>query len=198
MYLKTISFTEKIRQAAQRLKERGKEPFETSDLGHEAGVRTQAEHKKMVNAVHEMRKTGEIVSVSRGRYQYIGRKKQYRKDKMWRVIRAKRTFSLDDLAELGGASRLYCKEFVALLIRRGIVKKISKPGVLAVYRLVEDPGPGLEPDRKKAEKLREIRARQKLMLEALDRFEDGIREVRKMLLDEMAGEEEQCKQQQPI
>lgn len=188
------SFTEKVRQAARRLRERGEEPFGANDLGHEAGIKTRAEHKKMVNAVHEMRKTGEIESVIRGRYCYRGRKKQFRKDKMWRVIRAKRTFTLDDLAELSGASRLYCKEFVALLIRREVVKKISKPGVPAVYRLVEDPGPALAPDRDKAEKLREIRARQKLragverMIEEMKSFEREIRAVRETLLE--SGEEE--------
>ena len=176
-----VSFTEKVRQAAQRLKKRGEEPFGTGDVGHEMFIQTREDHKKMLNAVYELRKQDEIISVARGRYEYVPKSTRQLKDKLWRVVRAKRKFTLDDLVELTGAKRIYCKEFVALLIRRGIVRKITSPGVLAVYRMIEDPGPELEPDRDKADKLREIRERRKEWEAALAAAEQQLVEAQKSL-----------------
>ena len=52
--------------------------------------------------------------------------KQSIKAIMWRLLRARKVVTYDELQELAGASRPYAQEWMADLVREGIVKKLSK------------------------------------------------------------------------
>ena len=56
---------------------------------------------------------------------------------MWRLLRARKVVSYDDLQELAGASRSYAREWMATLIKREVVRKLSK----GRYQLINDAAP---------------------------------------------------------
>lgn len=45
---------------------------------------------------------------------------------MWRLLQSRKVVTYDDLQELAGVSRCYAQEWMATLIKRGIVRKLSK------------------------------------------------------------------------
>jgi len=53
---------------------------------------------------------------------------------MWRLLQARKLVTYDDLQELSGASRIYAQEWMATLLKREVVKKLSK----GRYQLVCD------------------------------------------------------------
>jgi hypothetical protein len=58
-------------------------------------------------------------------------------DRMWRVIRAKRSFTRQDLVELAGVRIENVRQFTKLLRRHGYVCERSR----AQWELIRDPGP---------------------------------------------------------
>ena len=53
---------------------------------------------------------------------------------MWRILRARKVVSYDDLQELSGASRVYAQEWMSTLVKREVVEKLSG----GRYRLVDE------------------------------------------------------------
>lgn len=56
---------------------------------------------------------------------------------MWRLLRARKVISYDELQELAGVSRSYAQEWMATLIKRQVVRKLSK----GRYQLINDAAP---------------------------------------------------------
>lgn len=73
------------------------------------------------------------------------------RDKMWRVIRAKRRFSKAELERIAEVKEGNCSSYVNLLLHHGFLRKIAKDGRQQVYLLIKDPGPKrpVTPERKK-------------------------------------------------
>lgn len=63
------------------------------------------------------------------------------RDKMWRLIRARRRFTRSELIRLSGAKLGSCEDYTKMLVRDGYLKVIGKDGHSQVYMLVKDPGP---------------------------------------------------------
>lgn len=63
------------------------------------------------------------------------------RDKMWRLIRARRRFTRRELMRLSGASLGSCEDFTQLLKRDGYLRVTGKDSRQQVYMLVKDPGP---------------------------------------------------------
>ena len=162
------SFAGKIREAAKTLGAGGRE-FKADDLGDRTGLQTRSDLKRMYRTVIDFTRAGEIERVNRGVYRYCGRpsKKPQAQLIMWRILRARRTVTVEDLQELAGASAGYIKEWFRMLRRRGIVQKVSD----GKYRLVHDPVE-MPRNEEKAEKLRDIREKKSA---ALDRAFQQLR-----------------------
>jgi hypothetical protein len=74
---------------------------------------------------------------------------------MWRVLRAKRTVTVEDLLMMAGAAGSYAREWLGMLEARGVVRKAGQK-----YVLIKDHVEMPENDAK-AERLRALRARMK-------------------------------------
>ena len=62
------------------------------------------------------------------------------RDRMWRLIRAKRRFTLVEIMRLAASSEGAAKDFIELLAAHGFLRMIGKDGHRHVYMLIKDPG----------------------------------------------------------
>jgi hypothetical protein len=153
------SFLGRCRAAAAELKEFG--AIDLADAVNEVGgtVKTR-------QAITDLRRDGSIVSIKPGRYRFVplrmvANAEPTIQEKMWRVVRAMRVFSVDDLVQMAGAKRSYASEFLQALVRTGYLDRSrAKP---AIYRVMKDSAQ-LPRNDAKAEKLKEIRQRRKTEL----------------------------------
>lgn len=174
-----MTFTDRIRTAAKAL---APGTFTKRDLSVKAEIKTREDDRRIGYVIHDMRKSGEIQSVTRGVYMYMGKakKKKQTKDVMWRALRAMRNMTVEDLREMSGAGEGYAKEWLWMLKRRGVVAERN-----GRYRLINDTGPnGMPENEEKAEKLRVLRLKKKeAALAALARAEAAIKEAREAMGD---------------
>lgn len=63
------------------------------------------------------------------------------RDKMWRLIRARRRFTRRELIRLSGASLGSATDFTQLLVKHKFIRTTGKDGHQNVYMLIKDPGP---------------------------------------------------------
>jgi len=171
----TETFTGRIREAARAL---APEVFTVRDLSIKAEVMTRKDHQRIRDVLHELRETGEIVRMGRGQYSYAGRskKKNELREVMWRVLRARRNVTVEDLMELAGASERYAREWLGMLVRRGVLSHHADR-----YRMIADPI-DMPSDEDKAQALRLLRQMKKTRaLEALDEASAAIAEARKLI-----------------
>ena len=80
----------------------------------------ESEKSRIRHALHDMRKSGEVVRVKQGFYRYVGKSKkpEYR-EIMWRILRARRSVTVDDLVEIAGRHRQYVHQWLRMLTIRG-------------------------------------------------------------------------------
>ena len=164
------TFAGRLRDAARSLGRAGS-TFTVKDLGHAMGIKTYAEHDTIRSALRDFLRRGEMVRTAPGVFRYQERptvKPQIR-ERMWRILRARRRVTVEDLQELAGASRSYAEEWLRMLTKRAVVRKCGG----GVFRMVEDPVAMLSND-EKAEQLRELRARKKAALAALEKAEVSL------------------------
>lgn len=146
------------------------------------GAALPATRRKIRDTIKDLKRTGEIESVDRGVYRWHGGKPASApeiREVMWRLLRARRVVTVDDLRELADASEHYAKEWLLTLAKHGVVRKTG-----ARYQLIKDTlvMPDLTDN---AEKLREIRRRKiAAALRSLDRAAAAIASA-KTALNEM-------------
>lgn len=63
------------------------------------------------------------------------------RDRMWRIIRARRRFTRLELRRLAGATISSCETFTQMLERDGYLRVIGKDSHQQVYMLIKDTGP---------------------------------------------------------
>jgi len=148
------SFANKVRKIIQ---DRFPETITITEIANALDIISKTGKQPLYNALIDLRKAGEIVRVKQGEYKWTGKPvKPQLREVMWRIFRARKRVSIEDLQELSGASELYIKEWLGLLCRRGIARK-TKPGI---YLMVKDTVI-IPDDDKKAERLRKIRRQKK-------------------------------------
>lgn len=76
------------------------------------------------------------------------------RDRMWRIIRARRRVTTRELARLSGTSPNTVNEYTRLLVKCGYLRVIGKDNRQNVYFLIKDPGPvrPITPEIKKGKK----------------------------------------------
>src|SRR4030042_5983787 len=81
--------------------------FRTQDIVDGLGsmIQTYKDRRRIKKAIYDCRKRGEITRTERGLYEYVGKMKPPElQEKMWKVLRAKRSVEKEDLQELAGTS----------------------------------------------------------------------------------------------
>jgi len=176
------TFTGRVREAAQNLAVPQRWEFTLEQLYDQVDVRSYNEKRKVRSVIGDLCRAGEIEVVGAGVYRLVSRPqgKPQIQEVMWRVLRARRTVTLADMEELAGASPAYATEWLQMLARRKIVRHLKNGN----WQMVTDPGPTMPLNDEKAERLRNLRAKKKEALDAMDRAFMAIAEAR-MAMSEM-------------
>ncbi len=94
--------------------------------------------RKLHSTLCELMRLGDVVRAAPGWYMWQGRKKEPSiQERMWRVLRCRRSVTIEDLMELAGAKKYYAQEFMDHLVRSGHVRKTGR-GKTAHWALVKD------------------------------------------------------------
>jgi len=143
--------TQRVREAAA-----GFARFTRADIDTKLGIRTRAGQQRVRSVIHDLRKSGEIVSIERGLYKYIEKSRPRTKiDIVWHLVRSHRHFSTDDIERLSSASRHTILEYLRCLATIGCIRKTGRQ----TWRLIQDLGPKTPINREKCKRLRELRKR---------------------------------------
>lgn len=139
------------------------------------GLVSDADKRPLYGALIDMRKSGEITRIARGKYKWAEKQtdKSQIREIMWRFFRAKRTISVEDLQEIAGAKKTYASEWLRMLCRNDIARKAGRK-----YIMIKDPV-AMPDDDEKAERLRKLRKSKTLA--ALNEAEIAIKKAREMV-----------------
>lgn len=172
------SMAGKVRNALKKLGRSGEE-ISASALAEHMGLRTHKKKIPLYATLTDMRKRGEVISIKKGVYQFKPIKKTLLRTIMWRILRAGKKASVEDLMELAGASEAYAQEWLRMLEKREIVKKMKG----GIYRLVDDVV--IEPENtERVERMRNWRKKKKLAMAALDKASKAIDTAKKALKED--------------
>ena len=149
------SLANRVRQAVNALIEEGKE-CSTGNISNKVGTMSRVEYKRVLNALCDLTKSGELRRVTRGVYALRDRQTPPEKRVvMWRLLRMRHAVTADDLVELAEVSRDYACQWLRTLEKHGVVRLTR-----GKYRLIKDTVamPVFDDN---AKKLRELRAKKK-------------------------------------
>jgi aryl-alcohol dehydrogenase-like predicted oxidoreductase len=127
------------------------------------------------SALRDLVRAGRVRRVGRAEYACAAPRGQAAapgRDRMWRVLRARRVVRPEDLAELAEVSEAYAREFLGALRRQKVVAPLGD----GRWRLTDDPVVMPE-DHARAERLREWRRRLLGIAAAVDRAEQAVAEA---------------------
>lgn len=167
---KGVGFANQVRMALQEMA--SQDPVNVKDVAAKLELISNAEKQPLYKTFRDFLKSGEIERTATDMFIYKGQKSQQKpelREILWRVLRARRSVTIDDLVELSGASQDYVKQWLNMLTRQEVVVVTvdKRPGKKTIYALIQDPVT-MPTDDKKAEKLRAIRDRKKEALNKLD------------------------------
>ena len=157
------SFSKTVLDKLSELAEAGNGEVHVTDLSDALMIQTTQKHKRMLNALSDLKKAGRIDRVRQAVYTRTPRTQEPdKREVMWRVLRMRKAVTIADLEELAGVSKFYAKEYLELLDRRGIVKRVvpPNPNHPHSWRMVRADAE-MPIDNDKAERYRKIRLQKK-------------------------------------
>lgn len=156
------------------------------DISAAMCTQTRVQHKRVMNILGEHARDGRLRRIRQGVYGPLASidRRPDKREIMWRLLKMRRRVTLDDLVELAGVSRDYAREWLAMLVKREVVRRaqaaINAP---AVWTLVGDPATMPE-NMEKAETYRNIRRQKKAQIASrLDVIDTAMVEIRTILSD---------------
>jgi predicted transcriptional regulator len=160
-----------VRKALQDLAKLG--DIKYADVAQRLDMVSDKEKQPLYRILNDFIKRGECEKVRRGVIRHIKTDPHPAKKTscMYRLIRANKsgTVTVGDLVATCGVTKKTASEYLGMLTKRGITRRISMPGNHpSKYQMVQDPGPGFVRNDVNAEKLRCIRAAKKEALEKMD------------------------------
>lgn len=164
-------------------------------LARALGLSSPRERETLRSALRDMRRRGEVERLPDGGYRRTGlkRDKPEIREVMWHFLRSRRQcgspVTVADLVEVCGASAKYATEWLQMLTRRGVLKRVSEFGLPGAYRMVTDPVEMPEDEPKKA-RLKAVYDHKKRALAALDQAARAIIEAR-IAIASIAGDEKE-------
>lgn len=145
-------------------------------------LQTRKDHKRMLNTLSDLARSGKITRVRQGVYSInTAPRKPDKREVMWRTLRMRRVVTIADLQELAGVSHDYAKEWLSMLVKRKIAlrvdpKDLTKP---RSWRLIKYDLQEMPLDTEKAAKLRNLRKKKKQqILNTLDKIGNELSKVR--------------------
>jgi len=136
---------------------------ELGDISNALMIQTTAAHKRVSNALSEMKTMGKVVRVRQGVYAVAkSTGHQELREVMWRLLRMRRRVTVDDLMEMAGAGVEYARDWLRMLENLGVVKKISQGAASnpRVWQLIKDTVE-MPVDAENAARLRALRKKKK-------------------------------------
>lgn len=174
------SFAKTVTEALQDAAESDGE-VEVSNLSIMLLLKTGKEHKRLLNTLSDLACRGKIVRVRQGVYAPAPATGQPdKREVMWRLLKMRRRVTIDDLVEMADVSRAYALEWLELLFKREVVRRVQlldgRRDWVLINNLAEMPQ-----DSDKAERLRNIRLKKKKALARLDSISTALGDIRQIL-----------------
>ncbi len=176
----TVSFAQRIRDI-MRIDFKDRDQITYQEIAERLDMIEDKEKQRLYNAMRDFIKRDEVVRISPGVIRYTG--KRYdphpatKTRCMYRLIRANRrnTISVTDLMANCKVEENTAKEYLQMLVRRGVMRMIKMPdNQPSKYRMIDDPGPNLVRNDENAEKMRQIRELKKTAREALHAIQESL------------------------
>ena len=167
----TESFAGQIRQALIKLAPRGEIAYQ--EIVDELGIVIYKDKQRIYLAMRDFIKRGECEKIAPGVVRYtrpIDPHPAVKTRRMYRFIRANRngTVTIADVVANCNVSESTASEYLNLLTRRGITRRLGADNRSPRFQMIHDPGPGLVRNEANAEKMRRLRHIKKQALEQLD------------------------------
>jgi len=132
-----MTFTDKIREAARKLKE-----FRSGDLTEAVEVRSYRERKAVYYCVSYFFKSGEIERIDDKTYRYVGREQiTSLRQRLWDIARRMIYFSIDDLEQIAQGNRGTISRFCSWMFKEGYARRIRQGHYKTLGRLKPDVPP---------------------------------------------------------
>jgi hypothetical protein len=175
--MKDTTFTDRVRKAFSMVDTPGL-PVGYDELLEILELKAHADKRPFYRAMTDMVKAGEVKRLGVGIVQYIGKTSAPDvRDRMWSVLRMRKSASVEDLMELTGADRKYVHDFMRVLIRRECVKAITRPDKIRVYCLVKDTGAETPENTEKKDYMKRFHKARKEALELIGTAGDAMMEA---------------------
>ena len=174
------SFADNIRKIVRELGAGGADvPIDA--IFERMGIALYKTKRPVYGVLSDLKRAGDIRRVKRGVYAWGGKTAPLEiRQGMWKVLRCRRTVTVEDLMELAAVSESYAREWLTALMNRAVVRRTDS----GHYRIINDPVtmPDLDDN---AQKLREIRRRKKAALKSLQDAQYAITEARTLLENDL-------------
>ncbi|GEM_PF-2116179 len=174
------SFAQRMRDV-MRIDLKGRDEVSYQDIALRLDLVSNKEKQPIYRSMRDFMKRNEVVRLRPGVFRYDGKKYDPRPATkthcMYRLIRANRrgTIGVDDLMANCQVEKSTAQEYLRLLVRRGMMRRIPMPkNRPPKYQMIDDPGPNLVKNDENAEKLRRIRGLKTLAREAMDAIQEGL------------------------
>ena len=160
------SFAQKVWDAVIEAA-RGKDEVSANRLSILLGLMTGKDHKRLLNTLSDLAKSGRIVRIRQGVYGPAADRNPDKREVMWRLLRMRRTVTVADLVEMAGVAESYAVEWLHMLAKRNIVScfpvaTFPNPEPDGhIFRLLNTDVVEMPIDEDKAVRLRELRKKKK-------------------------------------
>ncbi|MBC2703981.1 hypothetical protein [Desulfobacula sp.] len=170
-------FTQIVRNKIKEIGEKGTE-IKAAQLAEALNLTSRKDKNPLYRTIQDFVVRGEVKRLRHGVYKYVELpSKNELKSIMWRLLRARKIITIDDLEQLSGASREYVTEWLRMLEKRKIVKRLEDGRCRLINDTVIEPK-----DNDKAFKYRKIRRKKKReALTALDQASAAIKTAKEAL-----------------
>lgn len=179
------SFAKSVLDMTLALAAKGDGEASCGDVSSALFIKTRLEHKRLLNTFCDLYRTGKLRRIRQGVYGPVDQQNAQpdKREVMWRLLKMRRRLTVDDLVELAGVSRNYAREWLQILVKREVVRKIQDPGKSGLWVLINDSAE-MPVDDSKAERLRTIRKQKKQQITVrLDAIGTALGEIRTILND---------------
>lgn len=178
------SFSKTIYDTAIEIAAKNNGEINCNQVSIALGARTGQEHKNILNILSQFYNAGKLQRLRKGIYAPIHRHRPPdKRETMWRVIRMRKRVTADDLVELAFVGKEYAREWLQMLTKREVVRKIQEPGGQAIYMLIRDTVE-MPKDEEKAARLRELRNRRKAeIVNQLEAIEDALKKAKEAIVE---------------
>lgn len=175
------SFAKTVLDTTLALAAKGNGEVSCGDISSALFIQTRLDHKRLLNTLSDLSRAGKVVRVRQGVYAEAATAAEPdKREVMWRLLKMRRRVTVDDLVEMAGVSRDYAREWLLILVRREVARKIQEPGKAGLWVLINDSAE-MPLDENKAARLRKIRLKKKYVMSRLDNISNALGEIRQIL-----------------